>query len=485
MRNCLRVTTMKIFTPVRGILIAGVFGALALASQAQVVELRATINAAQEAPNVSTSPATGTAIMLYDIKTNTFDLMVSINGMANAAISSHIHEAAAGAGGPVVTNLGSESVYTRSGNTLTATFRNITHGGDRLKLIQGGAYFNIHSAQFPQGEVRGQLIPQPIRLVAVMDVAQEQAALPTPSLAGLNDFGGAVMFYNPVTNTTSLRMSLFNFLNSFTNSHFHSGAPGVPGPVVVDLGRSATAGNYVNPSPGYISGSVDNLVMVSANGTPIDPFALLTGGLYLNFHSATFAGGELRGQVRVSNETPSARLANLSVRGFVGTGEQVLIQGLTVNGTEPVRVAITAKGPSLSNFGIGSPLANPRVALYDSGRREIAANDDVGTVAAGSELARIPGFPTNTVESALVLVLPPGNYTAVVSAASGTGIALLEVTDLRNLGASAATASVDELKLALLREPSVAPAKTASAGPAGRGAVELCETPIAAVVAKR
>ena len=47
--------------------------------------------------------------------------------------------------------------------------------------------------------------------------------------------------------------------------------------------------------------------------------------------------------------------------------------------------------------------------------------------------ANVPGVPTNPVESALILVLPPGNYTAIVSSASGTGIALLEVSDLRNL----------------------------------------------------
>ncbi|MGH7946459.1 MAG: hypothetical protein ACREF9_15840, partial [Opitutaceae bacterium] len=84
--------------------------------------------------------------------------------------------------------------------------------------------------------------------------------------------------------------------------------------------------------------------------------------------------------------------------------------------------------------GVTGGLANPVLQLYDSGRRLIASNDNVGTIAAGSELASIPGVPTNAQESALVVVLPPGSYTAIVSTATGTGIALLEVTDLRNLG---------------------------------------------------
>jgi hypothetical protein len=418
----------------RGLLFVGILAGSVLTSSAQIVELRANLTAAQETP-VSTSPATGSAIMLYDVGANRFDLIVSIQGMTNTATNSHIHEAAPGVAGPVVTGLGGEAVYTRSGNTLRATFRDVTHAGDRLKLLQGGAYYNIHSAQFPGGEIRGQLIPQPVRLVANMDVAQEQAAFPNVNLSGLNDFGAAVMLYDPMTHTVRLRMSLFNFNNTFNNSHFHVGAPGVSGGTTVNLGNNANAGNYSNAN-GFIAGSFDGPM-----GTT-DPITLLTGGMYLNFHSTTFTGGELRGQVHVSNELPGTRVANTSVRGFVGTGEQVLIHGFHVSGPDPVRVLITAKGPSLSAFGVTGALANPVLTLFDSGRRQIASNDNVGTVAAGSELAGIPGVPTNTNESALVVVLPPGNYTAVVSAAAGTGVALLEITDLRIFG-GAVTATAD------------------------------------------
>jgi hypothetical protein len=462
-------------TPVRGLCFASAFCAVALTASAQVIELRATINATQEVP-ATTSPATGSAIMLYDVRANTFDLMISISGMTNTATASHIHEAAAGANGPVVTNLGGESVYTRNGNTLTATFRNVTHGGDKVKLLQSGAYFNIHSAQFPGGEVRGQLVARPKRLYAVMDVAQEQAAFPNSNLSALNDFGGAVMFYDPATHSVRLRMSLYNFNNTFSNSHFHAEAPGRSGPVVVNLGNNASAGGYSSAN-GHISGSFD----IPMTGS--DPIALLTGGLYLNFHSTAFPPGELPGQVYASDEIPSTRFANLSVRGFVGTGDQVLIQGITVNGPEPIRALISAKGPSLSSFGITGALANPRLQLYDSGRRLIATNDDIGTVAAGSELASIPGAPTNTAESALIVVLPPGNYTAIVSAATGTGIALLEVTDLRNPATSALPASVPS---ELVVQSSAAPGSGTNAGAMTKAALELCAgVPLGVAVANR
>ena len=147
--------------------------------------------------------------------------------------------------------------------------------------------------------------------------------MPTLNFAGLNDMGGAVMFYDPTTNIMRLRLSLFNFTNTFTNSHFHSEIPGRSGPVIVPLGTSPNAGGYTNTN-GFISGTFD-IPMTGA-----DPVGLLLGGLYLNFHSNAFGGGEVRGQVRPSEELPGTRFANLSVRGFVGIGDQVLIQGQPV-----------------------------------------------------------------------------------------------------------------------------------------------------------
>lgn len=427
---------MKIIS-IRRVMLMGALCALAVTTRAQVIELRATIDAAQEVP-VNASPATGSAIMLYDIGANTFDLIVSISNLANTATASHIHEGAPGGAGPVVTGLGAEAVYTRSGNTLTATFRGITHLGNKLTLLRGGAYFNIHTAQFPGGEVRGRLVAQPKRLVANMTVAQEAAAFPALNFAGLNDSGAAVMYYDPSTNRISLRLSVYNFNNTLTNSHFHEGAPGVSGGVVHGLGTPAApaAGTTYSTASGAIAGAADAVYL----GNPV---TLLAGGAYLNFHSNVFAGGELRGQVRASDEVPGTRFSNLSVRGFVGTtNDQLLIQGITVNGPDPIRALITAKGSSLAAFGVAGGLANPRLTVYDSAGRAIASNDDVGATA-GTDLANVPGVPTNSLESALLLVLPPGNYSAIVSSATGaTGTALLEVNDLRTLNGAVTAAEI-------------------------------------------
>ena len=450
------------------LVISVALGALPGTIWAQIVELRATINAAQEVP-ANASPATGTAIMLYDVRANTFDLIVSINGITNTATASHIHEAAAGANGGVVTNLGAETAYTRSGNSLTGNFRALSYGGDKLKLLQGGAYLNFHSAQYPGGEVRGQLIARPVRLVAKLDVAQEAAAFPALNFSGVNNFGAAILSYDPGAGTISIRHSLFLFSSVFTNSHIHEGAPGAGGPARTQLGTNATAGAY-NSSNGHISGSHD----IPYVG---DPLALLTGGTYLNYHSQAFTGGQLRGQIQVSNELPSARYGNLSIRGLAGAGDQVLIGGLSISGTEPVRTLITAKGPSLTAFGVTGAVANPRLELYDSAGRLIAFNEDVGAIPAGSELSRIPGAPVNPLESALVVVLPPGNYTAHITAPGGTGVALLEINDLRSLGVAG---------IAVSSLPGPTRQTAATLASVSKAALEFCSgLPLATTLASR
>jgi len=99
--------------------------------------------------------------MLYDVSANTFDLVVTVNNFPNTLTNSHIHEAAPGVSGGVVSPLGAEPLYTRTGNTLTASFFDVPYGGTKLTLLQNGAYVNFHSAAFPNGEIRGQLIAQP------------------------------------------------------------------------------------------------------------------------------------------------------------------------------------------------------------------------------------------------------------------------------------------------------------------------------------
>jgi hypothetical protein len=131
------------------------------------------------------------------------------------------------------------------------------------------------------------------------------------------------------------------------------------------------------------------------------------------------------------NSGANARLANISTRGSVQTAENVMIGGFILGGTSinPARVVVRALGPSLQQAGIASPLVNPTLQLFDNNGQAVANNDNWTDVPSqASELQALNLAPTFSSESAIVAVLPPGLYTAVVAGQSGgTGIGLIEV----------------------------------------------------------
>lgn len=410
--------------PFRGLIFVGAFAGLAAVTSAQIVQFNATINGAQETP-ANSSPATGSAVMMYDVSKNTYDLIVTINNLSNTIGNSHIHEAAAGTAGGVVVPFGGESLYARNGNTVTAEFKG-TYSGNVKTLLSGGSYYNLHTSQFPGGEVRGQLIPQKKRLTAIITPAAEQAAQAPGTTINSNAWGAAIVWYDPVTNTVSARINLFNFTNTFANSHFHEAAAGVSGGVVAPLGGASV---YTNNGNGSYTGAFDNVSY--ANG---DPVKLLSGGSYLNFHSNVYPGGEIRGQVIPDDEVFGSGLVNVSTLATV-TSSSGFITGFSVQGPAPVQVLITAKAPSLAAYGVTGTLSDPSISLYDGSSHWLGANNDIGTPAAGSDLAVAPGVPKNAVESAMAVVLAPGHYSVIVSGNGGaTGTALLEITNARVFG---------------------------------------------------
>jgi hypothetical protein len=128
--------------------------------------------------------------------------------------------------------------------------------------------------------------------------------------------------------------------------------------------------------------------------------------------------------------TGNGRLAQISTRGNVGTGDNVMIGGFIIPGTENKTVILRAIGPSLGALGVPGVLQNPVLELHDGSGGLIATNDDWRSDQE-QEIIETGIPPTNDKESALVASLAPGNYTAVVSGlAGGSGIALVEVYDL-------------------------------------------------------
>jgi hypothetical protein len=123
------------------------------------------------------------------------------------------------------------------------------------------------------------------------------------------------------------------------------------------------------------------------------------------------------------------RMANISTRGLVGTGQGQLIGGFIITGG-PKLVMIRAMGPSLAAAGVSPALANPALTLFADGN-QLAANDDWKSNANIADIMASGIAPTNDLEAALLIRLEPGAYTTVVSGAGGTtGIGLVEVYEV-------------------------------------------------------
>jgi hypothetical protein len=129
--------------------------------------------------------------------------------------------------------------------------------------------------------------------------------------------------------------------------------------------------------------------------------------------------------------TSNARVANISTRDNVLTGDRVMISGFIIGGTQPKQVVLRAIGPSLSSSGITGALADPVLELRNSSGNRLAVNDNWRDGANAGQIQSMGFAPTNDRESALLATLSPGNYTAIITGYNGTsGIALAEVYDL-------------------------------------------------------
>ncbi|HEV2095655.1 MAG TPA: hypothetical protein VGQ82_04060, partial [Chthoniobacterales bacterium] len=144
------------------------------------------------------------------------------------------------------------------------------------------------------------------------------------------------------------------------------------------------------------------------------------------------------GLVEVFDLDPAvnAALANISTRGFVQTGQNVMIGGFILNGGNGTgHVIVRAIGPSLPNT-IASRLADPTLELHDGNGALVASNDNwkINDQTGLSQQAEVEATtipPSNNLESAIVATLPGGGYTAIVAGKNGgTGVALVEVFNL-------------------------------------------------------
>lgn len=189
-----------------------------------------------------------------------------------------------------------------------------------------------------------------------------------------------------------------------------------------DAGKGTidSAGNLslTTESNAAVTGRIDSSSGIAITATPAG-----------SNKPVTYAGGN-------TDTRTVERLINLSTRATAGAGDATLVVGFSVNGTAPKRLLIRGVGPGLTQFGVGGVIATPQVKLY-SGQTVIAQNAGWSTSADATAIAAAAAqsnaFPltTGSKDSALLLYLSPGAYTAQVSSTDGsTGIALVEVYEV-------------------------------------------------------
>lgn len=133
-------------------------------------------------------------------------------------------------------------------------------------------------------------------------------------------------------------------------------------------------------------------------------------------------------------------LMDLSTRGTTFTGNNVLIGGFIIQGSQPAQLVVRCLAYSLASYGIPGALGDSVIELYDANNNLIASNDDWFTSNDAATISSYHRDPPNSIESALLVTLNPGNYTAIVRSFSSaqqpaeSGVALFEVYDLRNSG---------------------------------------------------
>jgi hypothetical protein len=157
----------------------------------------------------------------------------------------------------------------------------------------------------------------------------------------------------------------------------------------------------------------------------------VTGHLTIS-HGLLLGDFTLNGVVfhfRAPQESSENRLANISTRGFVNTGQGQLIGGFIIRGG-PKMVLIRAVGPSLAQFGVNPVLADPQLKVFQNSTL-LRQNDNWQSAANASDVTATGLAPTNAKEAAVLVRLEPGDYTTVVDGAdNGTGIALVEVFEM-------------------------------------------------------
>ena len=339
------------------------------------------LSGSQEVPAVTTM-SMATAVVEIDEDLPAFSVSVDVSGLTDVT-GVHVHDGGIGMNGPVAFPL------TDAGNGTYVLAETNISPSNLDALTSGEWYLNVHTTANPNGEVRGQIVPDTTAVVTFsLSGSQEVPAVDTMAM------GSGYALFDTTNNNVSL--VAVTTIENATMAHIHTGFAGENGDVLVGLVESeSTAGVWMTDG---------SIALDEATATQ-----LLAGGHYVNVHTAANTGGEIRGQI-----TPD----NIEVYGIIANGLQEVPAVTTTASGAGAFTLNTSTGALSGSVTITGMTAN--MAHIHEG--EMGVNGDVliGLTAGGSGMWSVPANTTLTAEQMNVMA-DGGLYTNFHSDAFPSG----------------------------------------------------------------
>ncbi|MEC8785395.1 MAG: CHRD domain-containing protein, partial [Pseudomonadota bacterium] len=339
------------------------------------------LSGSQEVPAVTTM-SMATAVVEIDEDLPAFSVSVEVSGLTDVT-GVHVHDGGIGMNGPVAFPL------TDAGNGTYVLAETNISPSNLDALTSGEWYLNVHTTANPNGEVRGQIVPDTTAVVTFsLSGSQEVPAVDTMEM------GSGYALFDTTNNNVSL--VAVTTIENATMAHIHTGFAGENGDVLVGLVESeSTAGVWMTDG---------SIALDEATATQ-----LLAGGHYVNVHTAANTGGEIRGQI-----TPD----NIEVYGIIANGLQEVPAVTTTASGAGAFTLNTSTGALSGSVTITGMTAN--MAHIHEG--EMGVNGDVliGLTAGTSGMWSVPANTTLTAEQMNVMA-DGGLYTNFHSDAFPSG----------------------------------------------------------------
>lgn len=245
------------------------------------------LDGAQDVPALNVN-GTGTGWALFTPGSDTLMYELTVAGLTSPIIGSHFHLQAAGHNGSVV------FPFTMTDSTTSGTW--VFPDTMWTPLVTDSLYVNVHTQLHTSGEIRSQFMLEPSDTIFMKASLDGSQTVPTPT-TGATGTAWALLDVTPASSGSygssivpqlTYRVTYANLDSTFLAAHFHLGAPGVNGPVVMPI--TTFTGNTAQ---GTWSGISDSIVD-----------DMLAGNIYINIHSDKYPQGEIRGQLLMPNGIP-------------------------------------------------------------------------------------------------------------------------------------------------------------------------------------